>query len=50
MFHFEKHHDSAMKRLKESLPWKGNSAPDVLSNIKSKPLEFSCEDMPEEIK
>lgn len=38
MFHYQKHHDTSMLRLKESLPWKGKSALDVLASIKSRPL------------
>lgn len=39
-----------MKRVWESLPWKGKNALDVLHSIKTQPLEFRCPTMPEEIK
>jgi serine/threonine protein kinase len=50
MFHYQKHLDTPMKRLSLSLPWIGKNPIDVLNNIKTKPLAFKCEKMPEEIK
>ena len=50
MFHYQKNQESAMKRMSQSLPWRGKSPIDILNNIKNKPLEFHCEKMPEEIK
>lgn len=38
MFHYQKHHESALKRLRESLPWRGKNDQDVLNNIKTTPL------------
>lgn len=46
MFHYQKNHDTALQRLKESLPWKGKSAIDVLNNIKTKPLVFHNTEIP----
>ena len=50
MFHYQKNQESAMKRMSQSLPWRGKSPIDILNNIKKKPLEFHCEKMPEEMK
>jgi serine/threonine protein kinase len=50
MYHYQKHPEAPLQRLKDSLPWKGKNAVEVLNNIKNKPLEFNCPKMPQEIK
>lgn len=49
MFNYQREQDSALLRLKESLPWKGKNPFEVLNNIQTKPLEFHSPTMPEEI-
>lgn len=49
MFNYDRQHEKASDRLKNSLPWVGKHGGEVLKNIYTKKLEMKNKNVPENI-